>query len=643
MTHWVHDYETLSNCFVGVFEHYKEDLTKVFVIHTLRDDRKELLDFLLQNKKNKEWHISFNGLAFDSQITEFILRDKNFMKVSAEEAAKAIYKQAQTTIQKSNNGDYVQYPEWSQAIGQIDIFKLNHWDNPNKRCGLKWLQYAMDWPNVQEMPIPHTYNVRTLAEIDTIIEYCINDVRSTKKLMLLSKPLLDVRSSIKSKYNMKCYSYSNTKMGSELLLNLYCKATGQEPKEVKQYRTYREQVPIKEILFPYIKFQSLDLMGFHEMLKGKVIKNTKKDFKYTLNFRGYEFEYGAGGIHQCIERGIYKADDRFIIKDLDVASLYPSIACQNGMYPAHLGKDFFRVYKQDIVDVRLAEKKKKEGKNIAIIEGFKEAANSTFGNSLSEHSWLLDAYYGMGTTINGQLLLTMLVEDLLLNIPEAQLLQTNTDGATMRFPKEYLQTYETICKNWEEKTKLTLEFADYQAMYIWDVNNYIGHYTSGKTKCKGRFEWEDQQNYKVTHLHKNKSHLIVSKALFNYFINNIPPEKYLAENRNIYDYCAGKKIKGDGWKFVESCYTPQGMQEKELQSTIRYYVSKTGCKIIKKNYQDGRETQLEAGKWLQTIFNVYEKKTWEEYGVDEDYYLEEIYKEITNLIPPPKKQLQLEF
>ena len=39
MTHWIMDYETLSNCFVAVFKHYKGEEQKVFVIHELRDDR----------------------------------------------------------------------------------------------------------------------------------------------------------------------------------------------------------------------------------------------------------------------------------------------------------------------------------------------------------------------------------------------------------------------------------------------------------------------------------------------------------------------------------------------------------------------------------------------------------------------------
>jgi hypothetical protein len=49
------------------------------------------------------------------------------------------------------------------------------------------------------------------------------------------------------------------------------------------------------------------------------------------------------------------------------------------------------------------------------------------------------------------------------------------------------------------------------------------------------------------------------------------------------------------------------------------------------NSADGREIQVEAGKWMQTEFNQYENKPWPDYDVNEDYYLEQIYKEIENI------------
>jgi len=234
----------------------------------------------------------------------------------------------------------------------------------------------------------------------------------------------------------------------------------------------------------------------------------------------------------------------------------------------------------------------------------------------------------------------MLVEDVIINIPGVELLQTNTDGATFRFNKQHLETFNYICKNWEQATRLTLEQADYKAMYIWDVNNYIAVSTSGKSKCKGRFEWEDLEKHKYTHLNKNKSHLIIPKAVYNYFVNNIMPEVYLNTNRNIFDYCGGVKSKGQ-WKFKELTVVKGELKTRELQKVTRYYISNSGSKIIK-THPDGREIQIESGKYMQTEFNQYVNKPWSEYNVNDDYYLKHIYAEI-GAISKKKESKQTEL
>jgi hypothetical protein len=98
-THWVHDYETLANCFVACFEHYKTEERKIFVIHELRNDIKELVKLLEENIKLKEWHISFNGLEFDSQLTETIIKNKKkLLLLSGDEIARSLYEKAQKVI-----------------------------------------------------------------------------------------------------------------------------------------------------------------------------------------------------------------------------------------------------------------------------------------------------------------------------------------------------------------------------------------------------------------------------------------------------------------------------------------------------------------------------------------------------------------
>jgi hypothetical protein len=51
-------------------------------------------------------------------------------------------------------------------------------------------------------------------------------------------------------------------------------------------------------------------------------------------------------------------------------------------------------------------------------------------------------------------------------------------------------------------------------------------------------------------------------------------------------------------------------------------------------------TQIEAGKWLQTLFIDYVEKDMADYDLNYDYYLEKIMKEIHNL-EPVKNQLSL--
>jgi hypothetical protein len=207
----------------------------------------------------------------------------------------------------------------------------------------------------------------------------------------------------------------------------------------------------------------------------------------------------------------------------------------------------------------------------------------------------------------------------------------------MIIPVEYKEKYMEVCAEWERITKLQLEHDEYKKLVLADVNNYIAVFKNGKTKCKGRFEFEGLA------LHKNKSQLVIRKALYDYFVNDIPPEKHLAGNKNIFDYCAGVKIKGD-WMFQQTCIRNGQVTYEPLQNTIRYFISNTGCKIIKVNKSDGRQIQLEAGPWMQQVYNQTDSRKWEDYDIDEKYYLDYIYKEIANIVPrKTNQQYQLTF
>ena len=660
-THWVMDFETLSNCFVAVFQGVKTNEYEVFVVHDLQNDIDSLVQFLQRNITLDEWHVSFNGLGFDSQITEYILRNSDqLQEMGGCEIAEWLYGKAQNIISSQDEGNFLEFSQKDLQINQIDVFKLNHWDNPAKRSSLKWIQYTMDWPNIKDMPIHHASEITTFEEIEEIITYCKNDVSSTKQIMHLSKKHIELRKNLTDEYNINLFSASEPKISKELFAHFLSNKTGIKKYDLKQLRTKRDQIVVNDIILDSINFKTATFQRLLSKFREVVIdpNETKGGFKYSVQYRGVKTDFGLGGIHGARAGKVYESNEDMIIMTSDVTSFYPNLAIRNKWSPAHLPKEEFCEQYEWFFD----ERKKISKKDIRNYV-YKIILNSTYGLSNDKNSFLYDPEFTMRITINGQLSLAMLYEMLTEGIPGAIPLMQNTDGLETLIPREYQDKYYEICAEWEQIMNLQLEHDTYQKIILGDVNNYIAvnnpkvvdidtamevsidnpHYVFNRTKegiysyqavkCKGRFEFHDLA------LHKNKSFLVISKAIFYYFVHGVDPEEYLRKETNIFDFCGGKKIKGD-WKFIQEYIEDRDHKKDDIQNTIRYYVSNKGSKIIKYNYLDKRTTQIEAGRWLQTLFIDADMKKITEYDLNYDYYLEKIMKEIHNL-EPIKNQLSL--
>ena len=624
------DYETLSNCFIGVFEDIKSEERQIFVIHESRNDIVAFLTFLMHNVNNNEWHVSFNGLGFDSQITEHCLaKGHDLLDMPGDEIARFIYSKAQDVINRQREGEFLEFSPKNLHIRQVDVFKLNHWDNPAKRSSLKWIQYTMDWKNIIDMPIHHSSEI-TEEQIPEIINYCINDVRSTKQIMQLSKEQINLRRALTDEYNIDLFSASEPRISKELFLHFLSKQTGIKKYELRQMRTHRPQIVVNDIILPYIEFKTATFQNLLKKFREVVIYpgETKGGFKYSVQYKGVKTDYGLGGIHGARTSKVYESTEDMIIMTSDVTSFYPNLAIRNEWAPGHLPqKEFCELYEWFFEERKKIPKK--DPKNYV----YKIILNSTYGLSNDENSFLYDPEFTMRITINGQLSLTLLYEMLTEGIQGAIPLAQNTDGLETLIPRDKVDKYMEICAEWEKITNLQLEHDKYSKFVLGDVNNYIAVTEDGKSKCKGRFEYENLA------LHKNKSFLIIPKAIHAYFVDGIEPEDYLKQNQNIFDYCGGKKIKGD-WEFYSHSIFEGEYEKTKLQDTIRYYVSNSGCKVIKTNLFDGRETQIESGQWMQTIYIDHEEKTFDDYKINLSYYLDKIKKEISGL-EPNRNQLKL--
>lgn len=637
-THWVMDYETIINTFVAVFIDYKDDsVKKVFVINKDQNDIVEFCRFLSDCKKNNQWHISYNGLEFDAQITQHVMKHQQlYTTMAGDKIAEKIYAYAQETIARKNRGEFVEFAPYKLFIRQIDLFKLNHWDNKAKSSSLKWVQYAMDWENVEEMPHHHYEPVTDDHTLQKVISYCINDVQSTKKILEHSKEQIKLRQVLTKEYGIDLYSASEPRISKELFLYFLEQKTGIEKAELKRMRTPRTHIVLGDCILDYVKFQTPEMQRMLDYFRKTVITSTKDGFKYRMEYKGVKTDYGLGGIHGATEAGVYEAKAGWTIMTSDVTSFYPNLAIKNGFAPEHLPKkEFLELYEW------FFEERKKIPKSDPKNYVYKIILNSTYGLTGDENSFLYDPRMTMQITVNGQLLLSMLYEMLSLAIPEGVPLMQNTDGLEMMIPTSQVETYMKVCAEWEKLTKLSLEHDEYKKMIIRDVNNYIAVNIKDKVKCKGAFEWEDLEKKKVATFHKNKSFLIIPKAIYAHFVHGIKPEDFLRDNRDLMDYCAGVKSKG-AW-YYEQRYVDKGeLKIHRLQKIVRYFVSNDGSKIVK-CHPDGREIQVESGSWLQTVVNRIDPSvSIDKYDINYSYYLEEINKQIEGIeVYKPKAFTQL--
>jgi hypothetical protein len=296
---YTYDLETLPNFFCAVFKY--EDEYHQFEISDWKDDYHELIKFL---KTNVNALRGYNNINFDSQIIEYLLKKKL--------TAKEIYEKAQITI----DAEFPLFPEWKLSIFNLDIYKILHMDNKNRMVSLKWCEYMINWPTIEDMP--HHGHIKSRQEADETIHYCYNDVNATDKLFDLYKKEIELRVKLSSKYNLPFLNASNSKIGSDLMLHLYCNKTNQNKREVKKRQTIRDKIYLKDIIFPYIEFETIEFQGLLLYFKDLIL-TPNDEFKKSFIYKGFQFDYGKGGIHGSVNTEIIDVDDNTVIIDADVA------------------------------------------------------------------------------------------------------------------------------------------------------------------------------------------------------------------------------------------------------------------------------------------------------------------------------------
>lgn len=620
---WVFDLETLANIFTATFLDKDSDEKRVFVISKTRNDKKELFEFLNNEVAGL---VGYNSLHFDAQVIEYMYR---YPDCTYEDIAK--YAQIIT----GDNDRRPDVPEWKLRHKHLDLFRALSLSTKAKRTGLKWTEFMLDLENIEDMPSQgYGDNWEEL-----VLSYNLNDVIATKKLYQKYYHEIDLRNTLTKREGISLLNCTEPDLAKKLFSKYLSKAMGISENDLRTMSTSRDVVNIKDIIFPYVNFKTDKFKLVLNEFKKLSLKETDK-FEFIINY-GIDIVYALGGIHAAPENTIINSDDKYIIKSLDVVSYYPNLMIRNGLCPKHLPKDIFlKLYEGFFIERRNTPKSDPRNYILKIL------LNSTYGLTNDKYSFLRDRLITLAICINGQLLLTMLMEELSLNIPDFQLIMMNTDGFEVKIPKQYESLYLEICKKWEILTKLELEFVDYNKMVISDVNNYLSIDYNNKVKTKGKYEFENIP------LHKNKSHSIIPRAVHDYWVKGIPIEDTIYNHTNIFDFCAGVKAKKSdkkGYSHYELHYVKDNNVFKEkLSKTVRYYISNKGATLIKV-YETGDWEHVEAPvrkgnkiikDWKVTYFNKSIKYTnMKDYNIDYNYYVINARKWINEI--KDIKQLQL--
>jgi len=636
----IYDIETLKEFFLVSAMDVETGMYYEFEVNKNVNQLNKFIRFTKEFKDH--YWVGYNNLRFDSQVIEWILREyEHWEELGALEVCAKIAQKAADVIHDANYEVLPEFSEYNLSLKQIDLFKINHFDNKNRRVSLKRLQFEMDLENIEEMPIHHNKENLTDEDIMLIKEYCKNDISSTYEFYKVTigeteHPLykgnnqIQLRMDIQEEFKIPCLNYSDSKIGDEMIKKFYCEQKGIAYKDLKKKGTFRKPFKVSSCIAKYVDFKTKELKNFLNRIK-KVTLSLQDDFKEQLEFYGNTYTFAKGGLHTENGPKIFEADEDHSIVDWDVSSYYPAIIINNERYPVHLGKEFLAGYKQ-MFEKRLELKPlaKKDRKIKGIVGALKLAVNSVYGKSSDMQSWIYDRQLTMFTTITGELSLLMLIEAY--ELAGIKVISANTDGVTILVKNASFDKMNEINKWWMEVTQYELERTDYQKIIFSTVNDYLAIKTDGDVKKKGDFLTDFE-------LHKNKSARIVPIALEQFYVHSVPVEDTIKRHRNIFDFCLRQKASKD--------FHYEGVNRSTGETTtynklIRYYVSRSGEKLLKVKNPDcttnaADVSQVEAGDWVMHVCNHLTADHPLD-NINYDYYIERANKIIHKIQTEGKKR-----
>lgn len=404
-------------------------------------------------------------------------------------------------------------PGWkfSSLLNQVP---LNNYDVMTSFHSLKQLEGFMG-NTIKESSVPFDIDRKlTPEEIEETVKYCRHDVEQTIEVFIQRKEEFESHLSLIKTFKLPLSYISKTKAQLSAIILSATK------------RNYDDEF---EIEFP----DTLRINKYKEVLhwyKNPLNRDYSKSLK--LDVAGVSHVFAWGGLHGAIPK--YSGEGHFI--NIDVASYYPALMIEYGFGSRSISDP--KKYRE-IRDERLRLKAEKN----PMQQPYKIVLNSTYGAMKDKNNPLYDPRQANNVCVGGQLLLLDLIEML---EGHCQLIQSNTDGLIVKlFKDEDYELIDDICYEWEQRTRMQLEFESYKKIFQKDVNNYVIVDFDGGFESKGAYV------KKLTELDYDLP--IVNKAVVNAMLKGIPPEVTVNECQSLKDF---QKIVKVSNKYMYALYNP---------------------------------------------------------------------------------------
>lgn len=277
MNYFVYDLESYPNIWTCCIADMQSRKIKVFEVSSRKNQREEMFEYLRNVRKQKGVMVGFNSIGYDYPLLHQFLKNKDM-------SAQELFDYGNKIIQSSYGDNRWQYQvrEKDIMIQQLDLFKLNHFDNKAKATSLKMIEFNSRADNIEDLPYA-VGSYLTHEQMDKLIKYNIHDVKETIKFFQANMKNIDFRIQLGDKYGFSALNWNDSKIGSEyFILELEKAGINCYDGQGKPRKTKRAYIDLADCVFPYVKFERPEFNAVLEWLRRQRITETKGVFSNIM-------------------------------------------------------------------------------------------------------------------------------------------------------------------------------------------------------------------------------------------------------------------------------------------------------------------------------------------------------------------------